>query len=68
MFDINIDPTTGSKEVRISSSVRIYNDLLDIVEIGIKVLDKPAESFIKDIKPGNFLHIPLIFVVPESMA
>jgi hypothetical protein len=65
MFDINIDPTTGSKEVRVSSSVRIYNNLSDIVEVGIKISDKPDkpyESFIKDVMPGNFLHIPLIYV------
>lgn len=65
MFDINIDPETGSKEVKISSSIRIYNDLLDIVEVGVKFPDK-MESFVKDVMPGGFLHIPLIYCLPES--
>ena len=66
MFDINIDPKTGSKEVKISSSVRIYNDLQDIVEIGIKINEKQTESFVKDLKPGQFIHIPLLFLIPEN--
>jgi len=40
MYDINIDPITGSKEIKISSSVRIYNDLSHIVEVGIRLYDK----------------------------
>ena len=77
MYDINIDPITGSKEIKISSSVRIYNDLSHIVEVGIRLWDKnksvdkdifKPESFIKDIKPKEFLHIPFCYLDPEDKA